>query len=164
MRPQLEIEKQPLDNALELTGLIGVLVMIALPIYYWGEIPSIVPTHFSATGQPNDYGSKWTTISLPLIGALLYFGLNWITRFPHKFNYPLKITKDNAAEQYRMATRLVRLVGTLVALSFAYLTYTIIHTSLGTMEGPGSNFVLVFTVSILLVPFAYLIMTRRQST
>lgn len=164
MRPQLEIEKQPFDKALELAGLIGVLVMIALPIYYWADIPAMVPIHFNAAGQPDDYGSKWTTISLPLIGALLYFGVNWITRFPHKFNYLQKITKDNAQEQYRMATRLVRLIGTLVALSFAYMTYTVIHTSLGTMEGPGNYFVLFFTVSILIVPLIYIIMTRRRST
>ncbi len=163
MRPQLNIQKEPVDKALELAGVIGVIVMIALPLYYWPDIPDIVPTHFNAAGQPDDFGSKWSMVVLPIIGALLVLGLYWINKYPHKFNYPQKVTEANAHNQYRMASRLIRVVGTMVALSFAYLTYTVIHTSLGTLNGPGKYFVIFCTVSLLIVPVIYLILSRQAT-
>jgi uncharacterized membrane protein len=37
-----------------------------------GRLPDIVPTHWNAAGQPNDYGSKWTTLLLmPMIMAVM---------------------------------------------------------------------------------------------
>lgn len=163
MRPRLNIEKEPVDKALELAGIVGVIVMLALPVYYWQDIPDIVPTHFNAAGQPDDYGSKWSTIALPIIGSLLFFGLIWINKYPHSFNYTQKITEANAYDQYRMASRLMRVVGTIVSLSFAYLTYTVIHTSLGNLDGPGKYFVIFFTVGVLVVPIIYLIYSRRAA-
>jgi len=161
MRPRLTIEKEPIDKALELVGAIGVILMLALPLYYWPDIPDVVPTHFNAAGQPDDYGSKWSTIALPIIGLLLFVGLYWINKYPHKFNYPHKITEANAYKQYRMASRLLRVVGTIVALSFTYLTYTVIHTSLGNLNGPGRYFGIFFPVSVLIVPLIYLIYSGR---
>ena len=97
MRPRLDLQKEPVDKALEIAGIIGVMTMIALPVYYWPEMPQIVPTHFTATGRPDAYGSKWVTLVLPVIGTALFVLLIWLNRFPHKFNYPKEITEENAA-------------------------------------------------------------------
>ena len=163
MRPRLKLEKQPLDKALEIIGIMAVIAMLALPVYYWADIPDVIPTHYNTLGQPDDYGSKWTAMVLPLIGAALFVALHWLNRFPHIFNYAGNITPDNAHQHYRMATRLLRIVGVVVALSFAYLTYTVIHTSLGNMSGPGSGFVAIFMVSMLIVPISYLLISRNVS-
>lgn len=161
MRPLPAIEKEPIDKALELAALIATIIMVVLPAYYWTDLPSIVPTHFNASGEPDDYGSKWAIITLPVIGAILFAVLLWINRFPHKFNYAQEITEDNAQRQYRMATRLIRILAAVVAVSFAYLTYTAIATIMGNMPGPGRYFAIVFTAVMLVIPITYLLISRK---
>jgi len=163
MRPEPTIEKEPVDKALEVAGIVAAIILIGLPLYYWGQIPSVVPTHYNGLGEPDDYGSKWSIAILPVLGVAMFVGLLWLNRFPHKFNYPQKITESNAQKQYKSATRLIRILAVMVTASFAYLTYTVILTSLGSMSGPGKYFALFFTVAMLIFPLAYYLTARKAT-
>tara|TARA_R110002124_G_scaffold149259_5_gene315351 strand:- start:1472 stop:2143 length:672 start_codon:yes stop_codon:yes gene_type:complete len=42
----------------------------------WNDIPDIVPTHFNAAGEADDYGPKWiNAFLLPCIAVITYFFL-----------------------------------------------------------------------------------------
>ena len=55
-----------------LPGIITILIIFAVGIFYYPHIPSVFPTHFGANGLPNAYSSK-TVLSVflvPVIGAI----------------------------------------------------------------------------------------------
>ena len=47
---------------------------------------------------------------LPLLGSVLYFGMNQSIKIPHLFNYVVTITKENAERHYEIAVRTIRLI------------------------------------------------------
>ena len=116
--------------------------MIGLPIYYYGILPDKVPQHFGFDGEPTSYGSKSMIWGLPMAGLFTYGLLALLNRYPHSFNYPIKITEENAFDQYQKATRFMRALNTFFAVLFAYITYIIIQNGLGKPTPLGSYFTL----------------------
>lgn len=45
---------------------------------------------------------------LPVTSAILFPGMSLVNRAPHIFNYPVRITSENALIQYTNAPRLIR--------------------------------------------------------
>ena len=57
-RPKLHIKLDTYDKIIEAIGWIGLLILIILPIYYYPELPEIIPRHFDLNGKPDGYGNK----------------------------------------------------------------------------------------------------------
>ncbi len=137
-RPKLKIDKEPVDRFFEIIGLIGVVLLVALPFVHFGSLPDTVPVHYGINGQPDSYGSKNMVWLLMVVGIIIYISLAVLTRYPHIFNYPKKITAENAYTQYKMACRLIRVLNAVSAWFFAYIVYTTIAVASGRHSGPGS--------------------------
>ena len=162
-RPKIKIELDAYDWVLEGIGFLCVLLMIGLPLYYFKDLPEIIPMHFNASGNPDDFSSKNTLLVIPLIGSLLYVGLLILSRYPHIFNYPREITEENVMRQYRMATRLVRILNTVLAGSILFVTHGIIQTSLEKKAGLGSLFIPLVLVLVFGTIAIYLYRTLKKT-
>lgn len=145
-RPKLKVDIS--DKIIELLGVIGLIILIALPIFYYNSLPEIVPQHYGANGEPDGWGGKEKIWTLPIIGFLIYVGLAILNRFPNVFNYPKKITEENVVRQFRIATRMIRLLNTLIVYDFSYITYATIQTAFGKQNGLGNYFMPLFIISI----------------
>lgn len=56
---------------------------------------------------------------MPVIATLICGLLYRLNRFPHLFNYPVRVTSQNALKLYGLATRMLRIVNlTIVAMFF----------------------------------------------
>lgn len=56
--------------------LVLLLVPFAVSAYLWNDLPDIVPTHFNAAGEADDWGPKWiNAILIPSIGIVTYLML-----------------------------------------------------------------------------------------
>ena len=53
-RSRIKLRLSPFDNKLELISKIFLVVMWGLTIYIFFKLPTIIPIHFSASGQAND--------------------------------------------------------------------------------------------------------------
>ena len=147
-RPKIDIPLQRLDWITELLGFIGLCFLVGLPIYFFDSLPDEVPIHFDADGKPNGYSKKTGIWLLPSIGALMYFFMFWLNKYPHTFNYPQKVTQENARRLYTSATRMMRTLNAIIACAFAYITYAMLQTALGNQDGIGIWFLPVFLVGI----------------
>jgi len=161
-RPRIRIEPEPFDQFLDAAGFLALAVLIGLPLYYYESLPDIIPRHFGADGTPDGYSGKAIIWTLPLIGALMFFGMRWISGKPHWFNYTQKITQENAAYQYRNAVRMIRVMNTMITGAFAYMCSATIMTALGEQEGLGNYFTPVFLIILFGALGYFLIRASRK--
>jgi len=110
-RPRLTIKPEPFDKIIELIGFLTIIFMISLPLIY------------ILSNRKSKY--DWSLSLLPLIGLTVYIGMTILKKSPHLFNYPNKITTENAEFQYKTAVRLIRVLNTLCGILFASMTYAI---------------------------------------
>ncbi len=146
--PKRDIRPLLFDRLVEALGVFALLLLVGLPAWHYTALPETIPIHYGIDGQPDGYGPRWTVWILPAIGLVTYIGLAILTRFPHIYNYPVKITAENAESQYRMVCRFIRVLNTVIAGLFTYLTFADIQTALGVQNGPGSFFLPVFVLLI----------------
>jgi len=95
--PKINLPNEPIDNILDLVGFLGLIVMIGMTFYYVGDLPEKIPTHYNFKGEPDAWGSRSAIWTMPTIGGILFIFLYFINKFPQQFNFPMKITEDNAA-------------------------------------------------------------------
>lgn len=98
------------------TTVAGLLFTFLPLLVLWSAIPATIPTHFNIYGQPDGYGSKAALLIYPgvALGVTLLF--QFLCRYPWIFNYPTRITAENAARQYTRGRILLRWVNALVWL------------------------------------------------
>jgi uncharacterized membrane protein len=130
-RPKIKITPSPLDNKLELTSKIILVIIWTFALYTFWISPAIIPSHFNASGQVDDYGNKLTILILPTLGTLFYFGLTTLNKYPHTFNYMTKITANNAEKQYAIATRFLRFLKLAILVIFSLILLFIYLTIIG---------------------------------
>ena len=150
-RPKIKLILSPLDNKLELTSKIFFVVMWALTLYTFLKLPTIIPTHFNASGQADDYGNKLTLFILPILATVIYLGLTKLNKYPHIFNYMTEITYDNAQKQYTIATRMLRFLKLAILVIFSLVILFTYLTTIGLTNGLGFWF-LPLTFGLLLTP------------
>ncbi|MEO5942802.1 MAG: DUF1648 domain-containing protein [Ferruginibacter sp.] len=150
-RPKIKLALSKLDNNVELTSKIFLVVMWSLTLYTFLKLPTTVPIHFNGTGQADRYGNKMTLLILPVLATIIYFGLTQLNKYPHIFNYMTKINDDNAEKQYTIATRMLRFLKLSILLIFSLVILFTYLTTIGVANGLGFWF-LPLTFGLLLIP------------
>ena len=153
-RPRINIGITVFDLIIEIAGLVAVLAIWILLVVTYSRIPDTIPLHYNELGQIDRFGGKSSIFILPVLATALFVGMNILCRLPHLFNYPVKITENNAFFQYRNMARMVRCLTLAVILIFGYI---FLHTVLNTGEnadGLGIWFLPV-TVAMIFIPAIY---------
>ena len=136
--------------------------MIGLPIFYYNQLPDLIPQHFDINGEPDAFNKKSMIWVLVAIGVLTYLGMAWLLKKPHLFNFPQQVTEENAERLYKSATRMIRILNTLIACLFAYITYGIIHTALGHQNGLGSYLLPIILIATLGITVYFFVKTYKK--
>jgi len=134
-QPKIQIPLTVTDQILEILSLFGLGLLIFLPFHYYDQLADIVPSHFGMDGKPDPWGGKNNIWLLPIIGTILYFTLTIVSRIPEKANYLVKITEQNAKQQYENALMTVRRLKLLIIGFLAYFMFWEIKIALGKAEG-----------------------------
>ena len=150
-RPKIKIRFTLFDLFIEIAGLVAVLAMWILLIATYSGLPDVIPTHYNGSGQVDNFGGKSSIFMLPVIATAVYAGMTVLCRFPHVFNYPVKITGNNAFLQYGNMARMVRCLKLVLVLIFGYLIF---HTALNTGRGIGIWFTPVL-LAVIFIPVIY---------
>lgn len=147
-RPEIKLEKETIDIVMEVLGAVGLVVLIGLPIYFYSDLPETISIHFGWSGKANGYGSKNMIWLLPILGLLVHIGMVWLNRIPHRFNYPQKVTQENARRLYMNGTRVIRTLNVVCILTFIYISWVVIQVSIGRQTGIGGWFVVLLIIVI----------------
>ncbi len=155
-RPQIKIVLTTTDKIIEILSWLILLLTWIIVIVNYSKLPATIPTHYNAAGQANGLGGKVSILILPAIATILCIGLTLLNKFPHIFNYPILITKENALEQFSNATKMIRFLKLDVVIIFGFITFRTIQKSRGLADGLGAWFLPVLLIVIFL-PMLYFI-------
>jgi len=147
-RPKIKTGLTVFDLVVEIAGLIALLAMwIVLMVTYSG-LPDVIPINFNHLGQVRSLGTKSSIFNLPVVATVVFAGMTILGRFPHVFNYPVKITDNNAFLQYRNMVRMVRCLKLAIVLILGYVVlYTVLY-----VDGIGGVWFMPLTLVIALIP------------
>jgi uncharacterized membrane protein len=146
VRPKLAIERTPTEIAFEILSVLGLILSYYILLSSWASLPDKIPTHFGFDGAPNAWGSKMTLLLMPAIATVMFAVLTVLCRFPHTYNYPWRLTEQNAGRQYLLARMLLTAVKMEIIYLFAYIEYGTIRAAMGNADGLGSlmpSFILI---------------------
>lgn len=143
----------------------GLIFSVAPVAYWWPSIPSVIPSHFNIYGQPDAYGSKATLLIFPAVALGVTVLLQTLSRFPWVYNYPVRITPENAERNYRRGRALLRWVNAIIWLGggIEWQALTVARggaTSLGPAFGAGLVIAIVILVPIGLMTLIVVWATR----
>lgn len=150
----LKLKLKKTDYALEIIGLVGIFSLIALPIYFFNQLPpDHIPKHFNSLGQADLFGSRGLLWLLPIIGVILYTGMTLMNRYSFAFDYPPQsMTHEHAEKMYDIGKRTVRLLKVIIILSLAFLNYKLIAIGMNQTKEIGEFFMPL----VLIILFVFL--------
>ncbi len=88
---------------------------------------------------------------LPLIAIFMWLLISIFSRYPHIFNYPVKITEENRLLQYTIAVRFLRWLKLIIIVIFFLILMAVI-SSANTNAGKNIAWLIVFIPIITFVP------------
>lgn len=141
---------RPIDRLLDSFGWSALIVLWGYVILTYNELPDTIPIHFNFKNEPDNYGSKMTLFVLPVVATVVFALFTVLLKMPQKLNYPVKITPENAQQQYRYSSALLRYMKMAIALSFLLMSYEISQAVKGV--DPRLKYSLPVTLALLLVP------------
>lgn len=147
-RPVLRLPLSNCEKVIEVLSAIGVLLIFLIVITSWESVPGRIPTHFGSSGLPDAWGGKGSLVFLPIVVLVLYLLLSIVSKYPHTFNYPLKITEENARVQYQNARHLMAFLKTEITWSFTYIQWKTIQVAFGKAEGLGNIYLPILLIVI----------------
>jgi uncharacterized membrane protein len=158
-QPKIKVPFTNLDLVLEIFAFIIIIYLWLFIIYELPKLPARIPLHFDLSGKADRIGSKTDLYWIPVITSVLYIGLSVLNLFPHKFNYLVTITENNALKQYRLATRLIRTLKVLVNMVFGWVITIVIRSANGTLFYPYEGILVILSIFIPVI--VYLIAASR---
>jgi uncharacterized membrane protein len=153
-----------LDKALEFFGALSLLVAVAAPLFYYSQIPDIIPIHFNFAGMPDDYGAKIHIVIVPWIGVVMYTGLFLVKRYSSRMNYPVPVTDDNREILLTLTLQMMRWIRFIIAVLFLYLVTSMVQIGLGVSERASIYIVVYFLLALLLIVSIYVYRMIQQHT
>ena len=157
-RPRIKPKLSATDILFEIAGWTAVLTFWIYTLASYDRLPDTIPIHYNAKGQADGFGEKSIIMYLPLVATILYVLMTVINKFPRIFNYPVKITQENALHQYTSATRLIRYLKLALVLVFGMIVSGTVRHAAGNADGLGSWF-LSLAMVILFAPILYYVVT-----
>lgn len=110
-RPKILLKKSKMERLFETLSLGCILTAVIYIASVWSSLPSTIPTHFNAAGNPDGWGGKGSIWFLPVLSTFLFILFLFLSRVPHLHNYPMEITEENAEKMYRSSRKLLAVTG-----------------------------------------------------
>ena len=137
---------------LEVLFAIVAIVVWGIIIWLVAKAPDIVPTHFDASGKPNEYGPAAGIMIPCAIITLVAIGIMITAYYPRHLNLPFKITNIRQVKLTILSVRITGIILLLIALAVAY-------TLLG-MESPNATPIIALVTLLLVEVVGFAIVAR----
>lgn len=155
-------KRSPLGWIVEIAAILGLIVHGLFLLGMWPQIPASIPVHFDLLGNPDAWGGKADLLWLFGLSVLGFIALTWVSRYPHRLNYPWQITDQNRERQYRLAQLFLKALKCELAWLALLITVQTVRVAMGTADGLGAFFVLSVMLMLGITVVGYLIIASRS--
>lgn len=160
-RPKLKLNLTTTDKVIELVGWICLIGIWFLTLSNYPSLPETIPIHYNGMGKADGFGNKSSLLALPIVATILYVGMTILNKYPHVFNYPSDITEQNAFKNYKIATRLIRVLKIVIIIIFGLIVIGTLRNIYGNADGLGIWF-LPLIMGLLFVPIIYFLIQMSK--
>ncbi|MEZ5041004.1 MAG: DUF1648 domain-containing protein [Saprospiraceae bacterium] len=138
-----------LEKRLKSFNVIVLIAMFIFAISNFAGLPDEIPTHFNAKGEANAWGSKMVLFFIPGICVFLFGMMHLIsTLSPKSYNFPVKLTAENAKRQVDLARQFMQGLNALIFVMLFYILWRMVDMAKGDEGGLGTGFMVVFLGAI----------------
>jgi uncharacterized membrane protein len=119
-------------NILEAVGLAALTLLAWITysaLYGSNPLPERIPTHFTATGEPNAWGPPSSLWLLPIVAVGLYLLISVAALFPASFNFPVRSTALSRPRLEALTVQMMAWVKAELACMFLYIQWFIIQSA-----------------------------------
>jgi len=109
-----------------------VLINVTCVALNYNHLPQTIPSHFNIKGEVDGYGDKSTIFILIVLHIGITALLNWVGNHPEQHNYPIAITDENRAQQYKLSSQLVQRLNVIVGFIFITITLAVMFPAFPT--------------------------------
>lgn len=152
-QPAKDITLNRVDWAIDIAAWVYMLLSLIFLCYSYQVLPDVIPIHFNIYGDIDGHGKKQLMLTHPAVSLLLLIGLTILSRYPHKYNYPVQITAANIDFQYRNAKRMISVCKILIVNGHVCSTVLLYLAAKGMVTSVGIIPLLVFMPYLSLIYF-----------
>lgn len=128
-RPIIKVIPTKTDNLVDRLSWVFIAATWIYTIVQYTNLPATIPVHFNIEGKIDNYGSRATIFILPAVLTIVVTGFTFLSRVPHIFNYPYKITPGNALSSYTKSIQLLRILKLIISIFALVITFQIIQSA-----------------------------------
>lgn len=150
-RPIIKIPLRTVDWILEGVALLMLTFTIIFIFNSYSGLPDKIPTHFNSKGVPDAFGGKSTIWIVMGFNIFVYGLLSVASRMPHRFNYLIEITEQNAERQYQIALDVMRGLKIITMFVFCFIVIRKVMIAEGEAIGLGNLFLPIAFVATFIV-------------
>ena len=153
-RPKIKLLKNKTDIIIEIIGQVLLFSLWAIVITNYVYMSNTIPTHYGAGLKADHYGHKSNTFILIGVLTIIYIGMSILERFPHVYNYPVKITDKNYEKLYVLGVRMIKIIKIIIVLIMGYGVLNMVR-SIYTNTETISPYYIAFSISGLIFTCIY---------
>lgn len=153
-RPDYRHQTPPLARVIRATCVALTIAASTLLAVRYPTLEPRVPVHFSAVGDPDNYGPRWAALVMMVVFLLLIAGIAWLSVRLHLFNYPMEITDRNAPTAYRAGQTMM--LGVLAGVSVVHIGIVVFF-----LTETGEAFMMTGMAMMVLATISGIIMMTR---
>jgi uncharacterized membrane protein len=148
-----------LEYLLEIISVTGIILGAGLLIYYWPQLPDLVPRHYNFQGVVDAWGSRGTVPALPIVNVLLYLFLTLLRIFVPSH------TGSSPRRSLILSMELLAWVKAWTVGIFTYLTWSTVEIALGRVAALSPIFLpLVVGLSLVIVAVYCVLILRGEGS
>lgn len=162
-QPKIQVPPTTADRLFEGLALLILLCSWIYAFVMYPKLPETIAIHFDGQGNPDGYGGKVFFLVETAVGTALYVLLTFLGRHPEWFNYPVKVTADNAPRLFGWALQMMRSLKVVLVGIFAAIQWQTVQVAIHP-DFSGTSYVIGgILVALFGTIFYYLIQLFKYS-
>ena len=149
-----KIKTTAVDFIVEISGWLLFVALWVITFYSYSRMPEIIPTHYNGSGVVDDYGSKSTFLSLPIVGSVLFIGMYFLMNFIRTVKPSESFSIEYGLKLLTKAKRMLRYLTVSVVLVFTLLVFQTYRVATEQIADLGTWFT-PFALGLIFIPMLY---------
>ncbi|KPD09019.1 hypothetical protein AM501_06725 [Aneurinibacillus migulanus] len=127
---KLKLQTPKIGRYFNLFTLLICAISLSYILMNWSSFPDLVPSHYNALGEPDDWSNKWFIFVPLLIGFVLWIGMYFLEKNPHLHNYS-GLTESNIESLYKNSMLTINFIKNELLLMFSFSSLDNVRVAMG---------------------------------